>query len=645
MAGCFVIAAFGTAMFGGNFYPYAFFLSALTTLVVVNNAMTEPSKAWSIGVERFQEICVGIGASMLVTMVVWPRYARTEFRKNFRAALADVGRIALTRSRMLLESDASGACEPGIQKLEISFTARMNALRLLIRYGQRESSYFRRKLPTRIRMLGELGACFEAAVSLGQRLPRQSHYRDLIATELRALHDVLEREFAELTSADDFSTFEKSSISLREALETCDRRLVEMRDSGATKTIPIQEAMDFSAHYVALRDLVARLAVLRACAWEIHQSREVLSPTTPDKPAAFHLDAFWIRNGIKGGITAMLALLYVNWLQPPGGSALPFAAWLFTAMSRTYPGGEGDRRAFTYALRVAIAGLPFAALLFFITPWLSDYFVMNIFLVLGLFWLGYTIAGQGGISLYAQCGMLFFVGTIGTNPQEPVTFQQAADTYFGVVLALILSSLVQRLLWPLLPQREICQLFAEYFANCRALLGHTTPEEAERLQGRLALIPSEAAAWIRVTTTPEYPQGETARLLELLHTAQRLGYSILSARKRTEIDVPREVSEALEHDIAEVEQACREGLGALEESFARGRVGRMPASLLAAFNRLEEPLRNIRQRYLCGELSFPEAIPFLGAMDFFENTARKIDQCTAQSKQLALERYSGDYAL
>ncbi|MGH8047147.1 MAG: FUSC family protein [Chthoniobacterales bacterium] len=643
MAGCFVVAAFGTAMFGGNFYPYAFFLSALTMIVVVNDTMTDPSQVWRIGSARVEEIGVGIVASMVVTSVLWPRYARVEFRKNFRSALRDAGRIAISRGRMLLECDASGAMEPEIQKLEISFSTRMNALRLLVRYGQRESQYFRARLPIGMRMIGELGACFEAAVSLGQRLPSKSRYRDLVAGELQNIHEQLEREFDELSTRDDLS---KINADFQSAFDECDRRLLEVREQGATKSIPLQEAMDFSAHYVALRDLAERLRVLRECLWEIHALREVITPPgSAGKPAVFQLDSYWIRNGIKGGITATLALLYVNWLNPPGGATLPFAAWLCTAMSRMYPGGEGDRRTFTYVIRVAVAGLVYAALLFVITPFLSDYFAMNMFLLIGLFLLGYVIASQGGISLYAQCGMLFFVGTISMNPQNPVDAQAIFNCYFGVVLALILSSLVQRLLWPLLPQREICRLFAEYFACCRALLGKVDEKESSRLQDRIALIPPEAAAWINVTTTPEYPKGESKRLIDLLHCAQRLGYSILSARKRAQLEIPAELWKPLAADVDFIEKACQEALLKLEEAFTSGHRGTMPASQLDIFQRLEEPLRSLRQRYLAGEVTFPQAIPFLGAMDFFENSARKIDQCAAQLGNLSLEKYSGDYAL
>jgi uncharacterized membrane protein YccC len=641
MGGCFLIAACGTMMFGGNWYPYAFFLTVLTMLVVVNNAMKNPSAAWDTGVARTEEICVGIVASMIVTGVLWPRYARVEYRRSTRSALRDIGRVAIERIRLLLETDSSGGTEAEIRKLVASFATRMNTLRLLIRYGQRESEYFRAGLPIRLKLIGEIGACFEAAVSLGQRLPQHSRYRDLVATELRDIHEQLKEEFEDLTTQDKTA---RTNPGLEAAIDRCNRRLADLRDQGATKGIPIQEAMDFSAHYTALLDIAARLRLIRECLYEIHMP-EVLTPQITVKPEPFKLDPFWVRNGIKAGLTATLALLYVNWINPPGGVALPFAAWLFTLLSRVYPGSEGDRRAFTYVIPVALFGIPYSLLLLFLTPFLADYFVMNIFLFIGLFLLGFTIARQGGISLYTQAGMLFFVGTISMNPQMPVGFQAIVDNYFGVILALVLSSIVQRLLWPVLPQREICHLFAEYFACCRKLLGMVSPAESGHLQDRLALIPPEVASWIRVTHTSEYPKGETQKLTDLLHSAQQLGYSILSARKLFDLDIPAEIRAELDANMKSIELGNRQALQALEEAFAKGKRGAMPPSQLAIFQPIEKPLSKVRQDYLSGVLHFTQAIPFLGAVDFLETTARTLDKCVDQLRGLELEAYSGDYAL
>jgi uncharacterized membrane protein YccC len=641
----FAVTAFGTMMFGGNVYPYAFFLTALTMLVVVGNTMTDHTRAWDVGLNRFLEITLGIMASTAVTSVLWPRYARLEFRRQFRDALREAGRVAVERSRRLLACEDKSDADQEMAAMETRFAERMNKLRLLLRFGQRESQYFRVRAPIRRRAIGELGALFEAAVSLGQRLPKQSRYRDLVADELHEFHEQLAREFIALVTEPSITSPENAT--LQAIADRCDARLLKVRDQGATRDIPTHEAMDFSAHFTALRDIASRLKTIRACMHTLHFAPDPVTPRTSEKaPEPFRITTFWLRNGIKSGITATLALAYVNWLNPPGGLTMPFAAWLLTAMSKNYPGGEGDRRAFTYVIILALAGIPYVLLMLVLSPLLADYACMNLFIFAGLFALGYMFARQGGISLYGQCGMLFFIGAVGLNPQQPVQFSQILNCYFGVVLALLLSAVIQRMLWPVLPQKEILALFAELFACCRELLEKPAPQRLDALQERIALIPTELAAWIRTTTTPEYPKGETERLRELLASAERLSYCLLSARKLDEIEIPAELDKIAESELEAVRQHCCEILRALETSFSRG--SHEPAStgpLLTIFQPLEQRVGEVRQKYLSGTIAFPKAIAWLGAMNFLEDGTRLIDHCAGQIRALRIKRYAGDYAL
>src|SRR4029077_7700040 len=76
----FLVMAFASYKFGqvgARQVPYAFFLFGLTTLVIATDAVTgDPAQAWQIGLDRTEEIIVGIISSLLVTTLLWPRYAR-----------------------------------------------------------------------------------------------------------------------------------------------------------------------------------------------------------------------------------------------------------------------------------------------------------------------------------------------------------------------------------------------------------------------------------------------------------------------------------------------------------------------------------------------------------------------------------------
>src|SRR6202030_2364815 len=87
------LASYKFGQFGARQVPYAYFLLGLTTLTVATDGVTDPAQAWQIGLDRSEEILVGIMSSLLVTSVLWPRYAREEFFEAGRAALKTVSRL------------------------------------------------------------------------------------------------------------------------------------------------------------------------------------------------------------------------------------------------------------------------------------------------------------------------------------------------------------------------------------------------------------------------------------------------------------------------------------------------------------------------------------------------------------------------
>ena len=74
----------------------------------------------------------------------------------------------------------------------------------------------------------------------------------------------------------------------------------------------------------------------------------------------------------------------------------------------------------------------------------------------------------------------------------------------------------------------------------------------------------------------------------ILLSAERLGYSILSARKLATLDVPADIRARLADNLQAIEQGSRETLEAIEETFAKGRHVELPASQMAVF----QPIRS-----------------------------------------------------
>jgi uncharacterized membrane protein YccC len=71
------LASYQFGQVGARQVPYAHFLLGLTALVVATDGVTAPDQAWQIGMDRTEEIVVGIFSSLLVsTLLVAPLRAR-----------------------------------------------------------------------------------------------------------------------------------------------------------------------------------------------------------------------------------------------------------------------------------------------------------------------------------------------------------------------------------------------------------------------------------------------------------------------------------------------------------------------------------------------------------------------------------------
>jgi hypothetical protein len=126
------------------------------------------------------------------------------------------------------------------------------------------------------------------------------------------------------------------------------------------------------------------------------------------------IDWFWVRVAVKGGLAAVISIVSLKWINPPGPASIPLMAWLLTILGRPSlrVGGTGDLRGFQTAFRASLMLAACAALLILTTPFLADYAVMNGALFLILFTLGFL-------------GM--FIGTVLSRLLWPVCHKESCE--------------------------------------------------------------------------------------------------------------------------------------------------------------------------------------------------------------------------
>ena len=635
------VVGFGTAMFGYTKYPYGFLLCALTTMVVAANGMNDPEFSWRPALVRVEEVGVGVIASMLVTSLVWPHYARREFLEKVHLALRELQKGLQARAGLLFDESATSAPPD-----ERPFSVIIAGLRNLLHFGALESQYFRARLPTYTEIVACLSRIAAALETLGQTLPRGAAYRRYLQEEIGACHRALIEGLGVFADEHAGPAPRQAALAAIEAsFRVWQERLHAVRGSHLAPAAGVEEALAFSGHALSLNEIAGELDHLGRLLESLPEnplapSRETAPPPSPP------LDPFWLRNGFKAAVAVTLGLLVQNWLKPPGGSMVVLATWVFTVLSRLYPRGQGDRRAFHSLLATAAGGLVYVAALLVLTPALSDYTVFNLLLFVTLFLFGYLTQAIPGVTFGMQIALLATVGVIGLNPQKPVGFEAIAGVYFGIVFGLILSALVQRLIWPVLPQWELRDRILELIRLCRTMLQSPPDQRPLWLHQRLALIPGEAAGWIAVMNKPDCPPGEQERLDTYLTTLRRAAGHLSTSAGRLFPLLPADQVEGCRRAFHALRDAMDASLSAQAARF-RLEDARMPSeeTFEAALQDVHEWIAGLRRWILRVDLPVADSLRLLGIADRFEFAGAELLDAARQAARLRARDYMGDFIL
>jgi len=636
-----IIVGFCTAMFGQSRYPYAFLLCSMTTVVVVSNGLGNPDQSWQYALWRIEEVTLGILVAILVQSLLWPRYARVEFLKNARSAYADLQKCFQAGSQAVF----TGGNTEASRRAE-DFPARISALRGLLDFGARESQYFRDRLTTYFEITSCLASIASAIATLSKSLPAGSFYHTHLQAECEALHLALEAALGDLAAEESNpASRHQHRDQIKEGFRALDEHLVGLRGDPALFTVPVDVIIAFGLHLLALDEI--RQQIERS--HELLDSLPAMAGRTRREPQPFvspFPPPFWIKSGIKSAVAVVAALVLDNWLHPPGGAMFVLGAWVFTSLNATSPGGRGDWRTFHFLVYNTAILIVVSLILLALRPLLSSYAVMNTLIFTWLFVWGYLSFSVRGITIPMQLAMLMIVGILGLNGQETISFQAIVNFFFGLAFALLVASLIQRLLWPSLPQWELRDRFVEFLRMCRRVLEEGPRSLPLWQKTRIALIPGEADVRIGHLVPPICPAGEQERLRDYLTILRRVGAQLVVAVGRLEPLLPKEHTENGHQRIVQFESEIQKHLAAHEAGMA----GAAPpvidtAELTRILAAWKEWMSEMRVWMLQHQYPGLDVVRVVGLSGRYEEAGRDLLLANDQAHKLRLRDYMGDYVL
>ncbi len=642
----FLLFAFGYIwlcmyMYGGRIFPYAFFLCANTLVTVSATGIFDPNNAWHIGLARTLEILAGVISIVIVAHLVWPRFARHEFLGLARAALGNVRKLVDLQHRRL----ATGT-DLWDEARSTAITLREQSLRLraLLQNGANESLYFRRRLPSYTTAVVSLTHLLQASLDLFRQQKGEPRYLADVGPKLFAVHEAIGRELQMLSDAAGSGTVTKD-----DRLETAFHALeVQLREVLATRTArnySLEDALDLANHHGALLVIYDKLLQLRALVADLPLPGD---PPRRDRPREFRwpkIDLTRVRDGVKPAIAATVSLLICQWFHPPGSAGIPLGALALTYYNKNFIGGKADRGSLQGAFKVSVAGLFFVILVFWISPALSNYGIMNLFLFAELFAYGYWAASLGGQNLHAGAAMFFIVATVGLDAEKPVAVQTVFGSYFSVVLPIFIAAIVGRLFWPVLPEAELRKRFIEFFSICSNFLAKPPGHGDQALCDRLTLIPIEAVSWARGLKGRHCPESEVEKMLALTVTMRRLALH-LSSRARLQLPaLPENIARLIDLSVEKAREEFRMIAKALTTVFREGSTRVAVPSTKEAREKFRNTLEEVRSRDLLAGQSLESVSGFLSVAHRLDVIADDLEMCRDQALALTIERYWDDYSL
>ena len=640
----FVVIAIATYKFGqfpASQTPYAYFLVGNTLIAVVTYALSDPYNVWNIGINRALETLVGVASSLAVGSILWPRYAREEFVGATRSALEILDELIAEEMNAYLRQRRPS--EEHLERMKATFVQRMSALRNLFRAAAGESTYFRLHVANYNAGITALVNLFQAALILERWLPTETPLLDRVRTETENFVAAVSEEFRILQAFRSPGQLIPTS-RLSEAFDSLQSKYNGLRDDGTIISTPTEIGTSFLGHFAALRQVKEDLEIVRGMITGLPRVGHAPPPIKKGWNLVPQIDQFWLKTGLKGGLSVVIAFLLMRWIHPPGATALPLSAWLFTIGGRfsLRAGTSGDQRVFN---RFVAAGLIYAimfAVLVLLTPILVNYGMMNLTLFAILFVYGFCSARILGLNYWMQLALLGTSVFVALNPQVPVPTQNIYSSLIGLLTGLAIASVVSRLIWPVLPQRILRDDLLEIIAALKMIL--SAGNVSVKMQTRLAVLPVEARQAAQLIHINQDSATEKEKLERMIRGFQAVGAQLRQLVSER-VALPAQVENVIRPRIKEMETEFMGMFERFASCFQKGDCREDFPTLEKAKHSLLQAAGEVREKGLLRQESFDVVVRSIDVVNRYLATADSFVECAERVRALRIDRYWGDWVL
>lgn len=569
----FCLLSFAGYMAHGKKYPYVFFLYGLTLTIICVESLSDVENLWNIAFFRVSEICLGVLVTLLVNMLVFPLRASEDLNALIKSVLNDCLKLLdFAVKRYDKKEDDPAAIDRLRTRLDVS----MLKLKVLLPQALLDSKILARHHESIGKILQELEAMLVRIMSIAYstREKDERSFRENFADELHSYTQALRADMLALAHFfESYANLPAATASL--ARTPLQSRIDTVKKSGLHARYTTEDLIHFKAYYTNLIDLENAIARMRETIAHILQPQRERPADKPAPEAAvkkWHLDMTRLKHGIKVPIAIIFTIYLWKWTQFPGGLDAVIMVTVLAINSMVASNGYSLLRLGRY---LTLAGMG-TMLLLILTPYMDTYAQYgSVLFVLLLFFSMVNQTTQG----YAYAGfpvLLSFIQVTWIYNTQVISIKSQFETFIGVGIGAMITVMVLRLIWPLIPEKQLRESLCEFFDQSRTLLGLCAPKYAAA-DATIAAIDNhishsdkalvDCETWIGHIGLPSRKEAERKNYQTLLRQLQALRHRIRALGHVAQRPVDDHISTALAPKMAVFNEKIGVCLQLLESVF------------------------------------------------------------------------------
>lgn len=529
-------------MMQGSRYPYAWFVCAMTVMIVGFGSVESPNNTFHAAVSRASGVLLGIVSSLLVHGLLWPSRAGDDFERQLREILNYSQKLLSLKASAYLKNERY---IKEIAAIEKTLITGLPKLRQTLASAAFDTGRFSRFLKSYNVLVEDIATLVSIIVALGETIKNSANFpslKEIIvnSNELSEIFELLQNETSAIVAECDESrdgTFLPKDTGFRTKIrDNLDGFAHELK----SHKLDIMDLATFSTLISKIRKLESHLIRIRSVlrSVEIPADSEFFNAPEPEifQPEnSFSMTSPRFTKAITAGLVVIIASLVwivTNW--PFGSSKFILYAWAVGYVNVVSPFVPPRPLLSGLILATAVGSIMF----FIVMPQLDGFLQLAPFLMLLFFPFCYKMSNNNPlVAVWGTLVAVFLILFIDVTESQAYSFSGFVNTFIAAGGGFLIGLLTLGLFATRVPEREFRKQLASFFGTCERTIKELEEDKPWTPHGKSILISGRkelidhvktCGLWSNLLKYDRVPANDNDKVISLLAAIAALVFRIES---------------------------------------------------------------------------------------------------------------------